>query len=428
MPKKSFVLIDFLIYSLFLILLLLTLDGLLPQFQLFLTQQVLLPNVVLRPVAFILLISILIIVYKLNLRLKKIQIIYLIVLIIYLLAISIYQIAALNATYSDTLYVLNNYYFWIVMVIPFLTIYKFIRERVSFQLMMYISLPIIILGIYQSLSGDILLYQRSADNSFYVSAIYFFGKVRAFSIFTSGYAFGQFLCLALAFALSMQSNRRLVHKIAMPIFILIAIYFTYTRAIYICSGLILFYYLCNRVFGGRSSIYYPAISLIAGLLIIQIPTQGTANSDLFSQSTSLERLDNWQNIISSWISDPLNINVPLPIILGDGRFQNIRFAQFEQITIDNSFVSILINAGAIGLMLFVCGYILVYAFIISEYYERRINLSAVIFASTFPFLSMFNNAHTNFYLLVLLSIFISPDSRKKSLNYLRARIINWNGR
>lgn len=337
-------------------------DGVLPQLQMALfSGRILFPNILVKGVLILLLAACLFLhVYRTGKvkwprRIKTEYFIFLTYLVgHFLLLLGEYPLDYLLFTY-------NAYYFFI-LILPF-TIYAPIDPKTFLRWLIIISIPALSLGIAQFVSGSPILPVSSADNLFDVAAWRYYGKVRAFSLFTSGLQFGYFLTLleaVLIYYLFKRKGLRRIAVLAALVVVSFACYSTLTRNTYLqfvftgCTALLLlaqkagFSPLLARFLGVIPAIYgVVAFISVVGAQINLLGKSQTAT--ILRDESLLIRLLGWHRHYQLWTESGL-----AKLLFGVGMIGGGRFAIFgEVVIIDNSFLSVGLHIGLIGLGLWV---------------------------------------------------------------------------
>lgn len=398
----------------FVTLLLLVVDGMLPQAQLFIFKELLFPNYVLRLPLILLLLLKIFLNYKLGLKFDGMLAFGIILYCSFVSFYVLYGFMFLESSFVEIIFALNSYYFWSGAILLILASRLSINGELGIRYLNIFAILLCILGVFQSITGNEIVFQRSPDDAFYVSAIWFFGRLRAFSLFTSGYAFGQFLIMLILLNINRSMKGGWTYSsIGITALYCITIYFTYTRAIYLSLALsIILFFVAKNFDVLRSRIVVPLMCFLAGLIVVYAAGSKdeilNTRSSVLSSATSDERLSNWSINFNNWYNE-----IPT-LLFGDGTTQNVRLDIIGKVTIDNSYIAILVNSGILGLMLSLILYFFLMQSIFKKAY-RFTNVGPIIFFSLWMFYSMFNNAHTNYYAFVAI-VFALISYREKNKN------------
>lgn len=351
-------------YIAIMIFFLLLIDGLLPQAQIFLFSGiVLIKSVALKAIlALCLAVCLLVHLFKTGkiTRISKIIIPY----SLFLLYLAIHLLLFKNSYPLDyLLFSYNAYYFFLVMF-PFAAFLS-LNMRLFNKLLLYMSIPLLAIGLLQFFLNEPLLPLSSADDYFQVGSWeYYEGKIRSFSLFSSGLNYGQFLSLIGAFAACNISRRRAVGRIAALMMLLavsFAVYTTLTRNIYIqyLFTVLTAFLLARETTPGiqrrvRASGFitvlpflYAALSVILVFAVQFYVLVYLRNPVLMSEETLNTRLMAWIYYFPFWIQ-----NGPFQFLFGAGLFQGRdEFIILDKVVIDNNILSVGLHIGLIGLAL-----------------------------------------------------------------------------
>lgn len=256
----------------------------------------------------------------------------------------------------------NSYYFFVIML-P-LSAHLSLNSESFNRWLFTLSIPLLFVGILQNVLNDPLLPVTSSDGYFEVlSWSYYEGKVRSFSLFSSGLNYGQFLSLlgasAVCLAINARRRRRRLLFSGLLLVTTFAIYTTLTRNIYIqyaftiITALSLAWCAKRRVSvsGLRFAILPVLFGIISAVLVFGV--QGylllVAGDQTLLRDDSLNmRLAQWIYYFPYWTQNGLE-----RLLFGTALIQlgGDRFSVSEDILIDNTFLNIGLHSGLIGLLL-----------------------------------------------------------------------------
>lgn len=258
----------------------------------------------------------------------------------------------------------NAYYFFVIML-PLAAHLSLSSESCN-RWLFTMSIPLLFIGILQGVLNDPLLPVASSDGYFEVQSwLYYEGKVRSFSLFSSGLNYGQFLSLLGASAACLAINaRRRRRRLLFFGFLLVttfAIYTTLTRNIYIQYAFTVFTALslawCTKrrvsVSGLRVALLPVLFGIITAVLVFGV--QGylllfAGDQTLLRDDSLTQRLAQWIYFFPYWTQNGLE-----RLLFGTALIQlgGDRFSVTEDILIDNTFLSIGLHSGLIGLLLWI---------------------------------------------------------------------------
>ena len=329
----------------------------------------------------------------------------------------------------------NAYYFFII-VLPLLFLTKgMVRENTAILLLSILATILSVVGSLQSLTSDPLLATHSLDDYFKVNSWNFHGKVRAFSFFSSGLSFGQFLILIaqVLIVVTMQPRISFIKRISAFVLLLLVFattFLTYTRVVYLQSIFstlfTLVYILLLRQNYSRkeffvkraiqlSPLVYGLVGIVLTFIIYILMSTNSqsyflaGSSPLFSENSFKSRLAEWSFYGSEqWLSSAFSF------LFGTGYFQSDRFlVSSNPVIIDNAFLAVGVHIGFFGLVLWT---LLMWEMwkIMSAWAMKSpspMALGVLAYASTWPILGMFNII-TYTYVLALWLLLLTTRSNK----------------
>ncbi|MGE4530471.1 MAG: hypothetical protein AB7C98_04010 [Acidithiobacillus sp.] len=392
-------------YAILILLLLSLIDGLMPQAEMALfSGHVLIPTVAVK--WFMMAIMILGVFIRSKLVVPRKVLYAWTVLVFYLLFEAMFF--ALNKEYSLNYIVYSleaTLYF--LLVLPLLYAFKDVLEESKITTMIsWLFAPLVFLGIWQGATNHPILPIMSADHYFQVFSWDFYGRVRAFSLFSSASNFGHFLALVSAMCVAALSQWRGYKKTLATtglILSLVATYMTLTRATYVevllavtTAGLITFFKWRDI----RLSLLwglYAAIGLFVAFGSHLILAGLTGGNQLLANESLLMRYEEWAHYGGLWINHDI-----ATMLFGTGLMQSSRFAITRDVVIDNVWLSLLFQFGLVG-------FIIVLAFLwqlwkilvngLKSHPQSILTIGVVSACSTFPFTSIFGITTLGYLLL-----------------------------
>lgn len=275
----------------------------------------------------------------------------------YLLIHSLVISGITELSLSSLFFSYNAYYFYFLLIPFYLMVEKSVKDKVLIRTLFLLFIPLSLLGILQYEWSQPIVPSESADGKFIVFSSVFFGSVRAFSLFTSGLEFGNFLGMMAPLAIILFLKTKGIKKVFWLLMFVLAIwagYATLTRNIYVSIAfaslaVLVMHYSIKRnkwrlakwlpvLFGAVSWSLTYAANFISSLF--------GSSQDVLSALSVQMRLDAWSYYSSLWLDKGV-----LTALFGTGIVQNNRFEHFTSILIDNNFLSIGYHIGIIGLAL-----------------------------------------------------------------------------
>gem|GEM_PF-1625614 len=343
------------------------------------------------------------------------------VFIFYLVIHALYLSAFVRLPITTTLFGYNAYYFFL-LILPVLFVLKDCMPGKWLLLwFLLLSLPLALLGLAQYITNHPIVPVQSNDDRFMVQSLWFFGQVRAVSLFPSPGTFGNIIALACALstawflnAITAKNRRTLLYVGVLILIMLLTAFTTLTRAVYLQAASVLGFCLLWRwTTSPQRSTWlklWPIFTAFFGFITALVAGGVLGRSEgLLSVSSLQERLYQWRLFLDVWWSE----NSASPFF-GLGYmpykgFGNIASSDLKAQNLDNSFLAIGVHIGLIGLLLWLWlmwqawGYILRSAMAAPT--PWRLGLAA--FWSTWALSGVFNVNLVVYPLILLFAIFSS---------------------
>ena len=395
-------------YILFLVLLLSMIDGLMPQAEMALfAGHVLIPTVILKGI--MIAIAALGMLIKPKFEVPR-QVLYawaaLVGFLVFetflFIATTNYSLLYIDYSFEATLYFL--------LLLPFMYAFKeTVDERQVSRVIMWLFVPLVLLGIWQSLTNHPILPTISVDHYFQVYSWDFYGRVRAFSLFGSASNFGHFLALVAAMsvaAMGQWKGRRKLIAVMSLVLALITTYLTLTRATYVEVLLAVTTATLITRFKWRgfqlSLLWgvYAGIGLFVAFVAPAIIAGLRGTDHLFADASLIMRYEEWAHYGGIWLNHGITTT-----LFGTGLMQSGRFSIVRHITIDNAWLSLLFQFGLFGFIIVLAFLWRMWKIILGglQAHPRSILTTGVISAcSTFPFTSIFGITTLGYFLLFVI--------------------------
>jgi hypothetical protein len=237
--------------------------------------------------------------------------------------------------------------------------------------LLILATPVIALGILQHTFDSPILPAPEDDEDYlrFIAIDFVAGGTRAFSIFTSGWAFGEFVVfvslLALALWIKTSPPDRLRRTTLLVFWCVTALasYSTLTRSIYlqfIISTLALFVIARFRMSAGRVIALAFLVSAIAvgAVFIVGLTRYLVGDLELADSLSLYSRLLHWLNVYSLISANHVNY------FFGTGLIANERYELTRGLLVDNLYLGQILYSGIIGLALFLWAFIELFRFAI----------------------------------------------------------------
>ena len=396
-------------------------DGVLPQIEMaFFHGAVPIATVVLK---FLLLLVLALSMLTLkNASMPKQFLFFIVLFVLCLVVSSIYQIIFIYKPLSSTLYDIEASYFFILIVPMAFSIKNKINELLVQYSILTFGLASSILGIVQHFSGSAILPTVSLHGYYRVWAYGFFEQMRAFAFNSTPADLGQFLVFAAIIIMETRFIKNsMFNKVLKTIFlavVLIGIFCTLTRAIYIYSALVLVtWFILSRWPHNRMILFLPLVYFVCGLGIILL---APLMHDLFlsfgsisSDRTLYIRLDEWRY----W--GAIILNNPYHLLFGPGVTQ-YHVIDYKGM-IDNVYISIVLQSGLISFfsLVIVTSAAWSYSFKLFKSCPSPVRLAIICSMAAYPTLFLFELDLVKYFMLFMLVIVVSCKSTFRSFRTFR---------
>lgn len=261
-----------------------------------------------------------------------------------------YLTSSLGMSVENVLQSYNGYYVLLLIGPALLAFRGRVPQRVVIRCIVFLLMVCATIGVAQFSLEKPLLYTKSADGNFSVQSWDFFGRVRAFSLFTSALEFGIFCALCGALGVALTRTRR-----RWGWFLVVvsgaACFTTLTRLCYlvfVCACV----YSWILTYGRKPSrgLWQPLLFFLLGLgtmlagLVSFTSGEGAALQD---SSSVIDRAVQW-----SYYYDLLAHSTVVERIFGLGIVQNERVLPLFPLPIDNLVLALVLHIGIVGLFFF----------------------------------------------------------------------------
>ena len=284
------------------------------------------------------------------------------------------------------------------------------------------GIPILVFGIIQYLYNEPFILTGGSGDYLVVSSYDFIGGgIRAFSIFTSGLAFGKFaLFLSLFWLIEFLNRQRYFSTVSLLVFVFfllaqLAIFCTLTRSIYlhdIVSLIVLFllFYNIKTKYINGIIIFSVLFGLAIIYLIPLLPWSFFGADGAFNTASIYARFSHWEKV-SGIISEASFFQ----IIFGQGLMQNERFILTQGFIMDNVYIALFVYGGLLGLLTTMYFYYQLYKYLCNVAIRTRnsIWIATAAFSAGVPMASLFTVQINSSFLIILLAFICAPVFNKR---------------
>gem|GEM_PF-6743489 len=378
----------------------------------------------------------------------------------YLLVSSAYLLFHLKYPLSLVAYGFNTYYFYILLLPLLPSLRGMISAELIKKIFIFLGISLLLLSLIQHITDSMIIdvfrvTNESKDLSFY-------GHIRAISLFMNALSCGLFYTIVAALSYfsafdAPQRNGRKIACLACSGLLLYGVYITYMRtaymmAVFAMTTLFLLTTLNNGMLK-KFLVRLPVANALCGILVIGILWLGVNKSifpaninkyifkeSLYTFSRSLTEYNTAELRYNSYfkidpdsskpkISTSVNVfrgdSFAMRIIewkaygsiafhnttsafLGLGYTQSDRLKNLEEFYIDNTYLSVIMQIGLLGLFCIVFLVWRLWLYLAENY--RYNSMSIVLFAvfSTLPIIAFFNNVLAEYFLLIVIFFMVLP--------------------
>lgn len=301
----------------------------------------------------------------------------------------------------------NSYYYYMFFFLVSLFVKFSIRARTMELFFQIASIITCLLGLLQFVFEEPLLYLVSNDGTFSIMSHNFFDiGGRIFSFFSSALGFGYFLIFSFYLHLyfwldKSRSALNRTYSFFMLFVILVCVYGTFTRNIYLAFLLSLIPLFLRSVLSSKKMVlYFPAVIIFivcfsAGFL--ELFLSFSRDSGQLSTASLFQRVYFWGQAIDFWLGNHFSIE---RFFFGVGLIQNE--ALNPNFIVDNMYLAVAVNVGVIGLFLFLLIWISFWSTVVNLSFKINspiINAITITFSSSFIML-LLNNSSMLAYFMV----------------------------
>lgn len=411
--KRKITLQSILVFSLVVFIIFLTMDGMLPQLQMWIQGGKYSNLNFFIKLLFILSLAASIFVSK---RLGFVPTLnFSILVFLFYLALNCY----IQVFYYDLTYVLYgfNAYFLTFLLLLMTSFINPVRSKLKIRKLLEISMMAALsFGLTQLILNVPILRVASEDRNFVIPSYVFLGfgdyRVRSFSIFSNALSFGVFLLFMFGYySRKLIKGTNLLSKGlsgGILLIVLVCIFATFTRNVYL--GFILSVPAVVMYAKGLKKMLYalPVFSLILGFAASRGSTS-LVGSGLIDQSSLGVRWEFWISEIKNLVRTDV-----LKLLLGEGRYQSENLSSYSLVTIDNSYLVMITYQGVIGLILLFIVYAFGFRYILTLR-KSTINAGIVSVLCAVPAMAVFNILISQVPLYIMLAILfdrISPGDQE----------------
>jgi hypothetical protein len=338
-------------------------------------------------------------------------------LLVYLLFDTLYLSTSYSIPLRDLCFGYDTMYSILILAGFVLILRPQVPEKSATKIIIFISIPLLVLGISQSILNNPILSLRSENDYFIVLVWNYYGQVRAFSLFSAPAYYASYLVFfgSLLFAMMLRHRGK---KVFLESFlfsiVLFSLFYSLNRTAIFAMGLSLltvFLIVIKNISLKVLPLLMMGFFIASIFLVIGAPmiAQQFPYVFAFKIHSLVERYEEWRH----WIT--FLVESPMTLLLGSGIFQNGILKNANDIIIDNMFLAVLVQIGVIGLalVLFVI-YETWHAVGVMVYSSKTpIGIAGLSLITMWPVFAMFGTGLNIFPLYMLLLAAIGCGSGEK---------------
>jgi len=291
-----------------------------------------------------------------------------------------------------------------------------------------LAAPILVLGVAQYLLDDPVFRIEAYDEYLRVISVSFVGGgTRAFSIFTSGWAFGDFAIGMVLLGLVVSVSREVAVKIRVLSLLvfglgLASVFATLTRMVYLeCAAALIGVCLIRGGVNARAVVLSAAGCAVVSTLGVTVilDAVGYRTGDLLDSSSLDARLSSWQHVTSMLGDGGSSI---LNWLFGVGLIANDRYPLTRGLRVDNLYLGLILYTGLVGLVVTAAFFVSLFRIAVREAQEAGdplwVAMASFLFAV--PTAGIWNVQLNTPFLMVVLIWAMSPPLHTRWARDLRA--------
>lgn len=307
----------------------------------------------------------------------------------------------------------NSMYSYLVMVLLLIIFSPEIPERSISKTLFFLSIILVAIGTVQTVTNNPLFPLRSVDGYFQVLVWYYYGQVRAFSLFEAPAYYATFLIFVGAIVLakmflSAKIASKLIYAISyIAIFLLEVL--TLNR-----TAMVAYFFVSIIIFGiVKYGFEKPHLKLImvssllfSAALVFSVPLISNLFPFVFEfkDQSVLARISEWQYWIHFVLLDTSRI------IWGSGVFQNSILISSRDVIIDNMFLAVLVQAGIVGLIFVIYVIYYIWSTLVDRYLHAQnpIAMAVISLITVWPIFAVFGTGLNIFPIYAAIPFFLKP--------------------
>lgn len=325
---------------------------------------------------------------------------------------------SVSSSYSINLILFgyNTMYFTLIFTILCFSVRSNISAGLLTKLLIIVSIPLIGLGITQTVLNNPLLPLKSANGYFKVLVWDYFGQVRAFSLFSAPAYYASFLVFvgALVFGLFLSSRggRKFLLLLLLAVISFSEFVSLDRTAIFAFVFCLFTVFSIYKLKYTRSHLMIVmSLSFVASLSLVFVAPLISRLFPLvfaFKDQSLLERYSEWGNWIAALLKNPVSF------LIGTGIFQNgVKLT--SGVIVDNMFLAVMVQIGVIGLVLVLFILFVIWRKLFEIAYNEMtpLAIAGLSLITIWPIFATFGTGLNIFPLYALLPILAHHGNRMK---------------
>lgn len=282
------------------------------------------------------------------------------------------------------------------------------------NVLLIISVPLVFLGIAQTVTNSPLLPLDSVDGYFKVLVWNYFGQVRAFSLFEAPAYYATYLDflggVILGRLLINRPSKNGIFYIFLLIMVTYSEFMTLNRTAIFAYVFVMFtvFSIFKMKYRKKNLIIVMAFAFLSSvglMLAVPIIHQSFSFVFAFKDQSVFARYHEWQYWIH-FISIKSHT-----ILFGSGIFQSSFFSSTKGVIIDNMFLAVLVQFGVAGLIVVLLSIYIVWSLMVEKCLSvsSPMSISSIALITAWPIFSMFGTGLNIFPIYAAIPFLIKSD-------------------
>ena len=338
------------------------------------------------------------------------------VLLLLLFSIEVALLTNNNFPLFALIFGINAMYSLLIIAFLISSLYSTINPVHAEKVLLIVSVPLVFLGIAQTVMNLPLLPLDSMDGYFKVLVWNYFGQVRAFSLFEAPAYYATYLVflggVVLGYLLANRRGKGSMFYLFLFVAVTYSEFMSLNRTVILAYLFVVFIVFSIYKMGYRKKfliiVMVVAFVSSAGLIFaVQIIHQAFPFVFAFKDQSMLARYSEWQY----WIH--FIFLKPQTILFGSGLFQSSLFSSTKGVIIDNMFLAVLVQFGVVGLVIVLLSIYTIWSLMVEKhlFVSSPMAISSIALITVWPIFSMFGTGLNIFPIYAAIPFLLRPANR-----------------